>query len=258
MPIITPSPQTLAPVECQPLCRPPIVPIVDCCTKDLNLGRDVAFECLDSFIASLKSFGTYKEGADRLAAPDNALSEFVREALQDFTRHSMVLRRRATMKTVKGQATYYITPLDNEQIHRIQSICVGRFCIPFKDGVCCDAICPTVHMGKMQSFSFEIPNKIIFNSAECVEDQDITIKYVAESTHDACMVDKQILARYKDAIVHGAAARLLMQPMWEWTNPKYGQFAQGKYDKLLTEAKIDMARRFSLHGQQAAKPRGRL
>jgi hypothetical protein len=258
MPIITPSQNTLAPVVCQPNIIPPVAWVGDCHTENLDLGRDVEFECLDPFIASLKSWGTYKDGTDRLAAPDQALSEFVRLTLQEFTRKTTILRRRATMKTVANVATYHITPLPNEQIHRIESICVGRYCIPFKDGLCCDTICQTVHLGRMQSFSFEIPNKIIFSSADCVAGQDITIKYVAESTHDACLVDKQILARYKDAIVQGAAARLLTQPAWEWTSPSFGLNAQKKYDKLLTEAKIDMTRKFSLHRGMATKPRGRL
>jgi hypothetical protein len=249
MAIIVSSAQSLyAPEQCQPQCAVS----VPCVTECLVVNRPVKQVCLDEFTKALKSYGTFKEGTERLAAPDNALIEQVVYSLQDFTRHSMVLRRRASMVTVEGKRDYDIVPMPNEQIHRIESICVNGQCVPFKDGECC-VMCEYGITG----WSFEQPAKIVFDKIDCAG-LKIEVKYIAESAHDACMIDELVMKRYKEAVLYGSISRLLTIPSWEWAAPNYGLNAQRKYDKLLAEAKIDMWRKFSRHAHQAVQPRGRV
>lgn len=258
-----------------PLCLPVVKP---CMTQCLNLGRDVEFECLDEFVAHVKPYVTYKEGVERLASPDKAILIAVNEALQDFTRHAMLLRRRATLTAQNGVVDYYITPLDNEQIHRIESVCVttgcnvalpddcsiqspfntfqnvstkNTVCIPLESGMCCD----DYNLQRL-GFTLEIPNKIVFSSAYQCDGATIEVKYIAESTRNACLIDKQIIERYRMAIVMKAVSILQTMPSWEWTAPNYGLNAQRVYDKLLTEAKIDAARKFTRGKMPLVRSRG--
>lgn len=247
MAIVVTSAQTLhVPESCNPVCAAPVC--VPCVTECLTINRLVNFVCLDDFVTAIKKYGTYKEGTERLAAPDTALYDEVRYALQDFTRHSFALRRRANLVTVAGKRDYDIEPLANEQIHRIESVCVNGECLPFKDGQCCD-VCEYGISG----WSFELPAKIVFDRADCAGIK-IEVKYIAETTHDACLVDDIVLKRYKEAIINGAASRLLTLPAWEWTAPSFGLNAQKKYDKLLAEAKIDRWNRFTRSRNAAFKP----
>jgi hypothetical protein len=247
MPILNITANTVYQPPCEPVVCNPVVP---CETVCIAINRPVVQVCLDDFVQTLKGYATYKPEKRRVAAPDVALNDAIQATLQDFTRHTWLLQRRASITTVAGKRDYEITPVENEQIHLIKSVCVNGNCIKFKDNQCCE----NCNCGDIHGWNFEQPNRIVFDSADCGNSK-IEVNYIAMAVRNACEIDKRILDYYSDAIVQGAASRLLTMPGWEWTAPAFGLNSQKKYDKLLAEAKIDVWRKFSTHKQLAIRPR---
>ena len=245
MPIIYPWQPSTVHGACS-IPEPCVVPApVKCVTSCQNLGRDVETMCTDDIVIEATKYYTYKDGTERYTAPENAIENALKQSLQRFTRESRILRRRAVMTTQKGVADYYIEPLNDEQIHAIESICVDGECIPFADGICCDEDeCASNGSFNYRGFTFEIPNKIVFAERSCRDGAKITVKYIAETTNDACSFDKVVWDRHKQAILSGAAAHLLTLPSWEWTAPSFGLNEERRYLMLLAQAQIEAARRY--------------
>lgn len=242
---------------------------VVCCEAETydNSGREVACVDVKDFTCQIVPYATYldKTGT-RYSVPDGAILSAVQTAANDFARQTHVMQRTFKMRTQVGVADYYIEPLEGEEVHLIQSVCVnGRVLSPLR-GVekCGDPFalwasasgqfsCCGNTQWLCEYFMFLVPDKLVLRTAPDTLDNcsDIIVNYIAVPSFTACKMDRILYSRYRSAIIKGAAENLLTMPGWEWTSPGFGVKAGKNFDAYIADARIDMSKGFSTGSQSA-------
>lgn len=212
-------------------CRTPVGPAPD-------------YVALTDFGCLVTPYATFKDSSgERFAAPDAAIARAVLDTLTDFTRRTRILRRVAYKRTQPGVRDYYIKPNDNELISTITRVVADGCCIhDYNDRSCC---------GTENKFTFALPDCIIVGPSVLHHSYPLEVRYVAEVTRDAKLIDRILLDRYSSAITMGAAARLQMLPGWEWSRPEYAIQADSVYNSGVASAMTQVALNFT-SGERSA------
>lgn len=228
-----------------PLCQPPAPPCEPACQICRpNTGRDVETIPWEELAAFVTSGVSYRNSAgDRMAAPHGAILQALREAAVEFASDTRVLRRVYRTVAQKGVRDYYVGTLPDERVGLVNRVCVSGRCIDPSELGCCS----TGDCCAGGGFVFEIPDKLVLDCAPTCDEEcmGIEITYHAVPTEEACVFDRELKARYRQAMQYGALARLLTLPGWEWTRPDYGVNFDRKFQMEIAAAKIDAANSFA-------------
>ena len=252
-----------------------------------NAGHEI--ECIDikDFICQVTPYVTYidKLSNKRMSAPESAIVSALQTTANDFARQTHIMQRTFKVKAQLGVADYFIPVPVGEQVHLVQSVCVGRRQLmpnrgvepcgdPFKrwgvDGTsdidngsdwgysgygsygshfgCCDN-----QRWMCESFQLLLPDKLILRRypRRHIDCLDITVNYITVPDFTACTFDRLLYNRHRSAIVAGTVERLLELPGWEWSSPGFGVKAGRDFMTYVNDAKVDMARGY-ITGMQSA------
>lgn len=75
-----------------------------------------------------------------------------------------------------------------------------------------------------------------------------------KSSETATGVPDNMAVRFKDGIIAGAKARLMLYPNAAWSNPEMAVVYAGAFDSMTSNARLDAARSYG-RGRIAARPR---
>lgn len=214
----------------KPKCSSPN-PVVFQCTD--NDGRDVEFVDLGEFLprVSLVAKGV----------PDDVALEYLRQSAQTLARDSLILKREVRLDVQAGVRDYYLDNGDNEQVHYVSHIQLGKGFCPYRY----NERTSYRHFVEHRDFVFEPNDKIILTHPPKEDaEQHLRVRYFAMPSQTACQLDKLIFDRYHDVVVNGALSSLLLMRQYEFADPQMAMLYQRQFQQGIAKAKIDAMRGF--------------
>lgn len=124
----------------------------------------------------------------------------IREACIEFAEETRFMRRREVISLQRGVSDYFLTPLKNEQVLAVSSLCYHGKALSLS----------SLSRASSVSLSFAPPYQLTIHDEiekDCVH--CASVDYVAMPDRDSCEVDRQFSRRYHNAIVKGALSKIL-------------------------------------------------
>ena len=197
-----------------------------------NDGADVEFSDINDFV---KFVTVNVKDKDGLAIPDGMALTYLTMAAQKFIEETRISQRRLEFIAECGVKDYYIEDGEYEQIHEVTSL-------KYHDSCSCSDNCFTpLKVCETQLFKFYPNDKIVLKRPPKGGEKFI-VEYSARPVNDACMIDKVISTRYREAIVSGAIWMLSSLP--DYFNANMVTLHGGMFSNSISRARTQVRRNF--------------